>query len=177
MGRRNAERMLKRSLEGSKPKLVVTAGFAGGLRPGLSRGTVLFETEEAVLARALCEAGGQPGTFHCGERVATTADEKRLLFETTGADAVEMESGIICALCRRQGIPCATVRVVLDTAEEDLPLDFNKLMTTEQNLDAIKVALALARSPRMIPALLRLRRDSKAAAKTLATVLGRVCGI
>ena len=82
-----------------------------------------------------------------------------------------MESQVICAVCREQKIPCATVRVILDTANEDLPLDFNRLMTANQKMNYGKLALALAKSPGKAGALLRLQQQSKAAAEKLGQVL------
>ena len=174
MGRRNAESALRRALTTACPNRVVSSGFAGGLRPELAAGTVLFATAESGLERALLSAGARPAKFHCSERVATTAAEKRALWAATGADAVEMESEIICAVCREQGLPNAIVRVILDTAEEDLPLDFNRLLDAKQAMDAGKLALAVAKSPSAIPGLLRLRRQSVKSAKRLAEVLARV---
>ena len=171
MGQRNAERTIQAWLAKERPKLVVSAGFAGGLRPGLSRNTVLFDTEEGALVKALKAAGAYPATFNCAPRVAATVKEKRALFEMTGADAVEMESGTIRKLCQQQHLPSATVRVVLDTAEVDLPLDFNVLLTEDQQLHPGKLALALAKSPGKIAALLQLRRHSTRAARRLAEVL------
>jgi hypothetical protein len=136
-------------------------------------GTVLFSSSDDELARCLRSAGALPARFHCAERVATTAREKRALHEQTGADAVEMESAIICSVCGRQGIPNATVRVILDIATEELPLDFNVLMNARQELAPGKLALALLRQPQKIPALLRLQRRSAAAAGALAKVLTR----
>lgn len=173
MGAANAQRAIRAELARATPRRVLSAGFAGGLAPGLAMGTVVFSSPDEELARSLQSAGALSARFHCTERVATTALEKRALREQTGADAVEMESAIICGVCGRQGIANATVRVILDIATEDLPLDFNTLMNTRQELAPGKLGLALLRQPQKIPALLRLQRRSAAAAEALAQVLTR----
>ena len=177
IGRKNAETSFSAFLAGvslAPLGLVLTCGFAGGLNPGLAVGDVVFETSEAVLAEKLTTVGAKAAKFHCASRIAVTAGEKTALRHTSGADAVEMESEAIHALCRERGIPCATVRAISDTATEDLPLDFNRLARPDLNLDYRKLAWAVAKSPGKIPALLRLQRHSKLAAKRLAAVLAQV---
>jgi nucleoside phosphorylase len=175
IGSRNAERVVRSLLEASRPGLVVSAGFAGGLKAGLARGTVLFANAQyATLEKALLAAGAERGRFHFAKRVVTRAAEKKRLHEDTGADAVEMESQIIHAVCDEHQVPCVTVRVVLDTAAEDLPLDFGELLTPDERMDMWKLAVAVMKRPGRIPALLKLRKDSELAAKRLGEVLGRV---
>jgi adenosylhomocysteine nucleosidase len=172
MGKRNAERAIRAALVEERPALVLTSGSAGGLRPDLTLGTVVFDAgPETRLEPALQGAGAKPVRFYCSERVAATVAEKRALRESTGADAVEMESEPIRAVCREQKIPSATVRVILDTAEEDLPLDFSELLTAEQKLSYVKLALALLKAPGKVGALLQLRRQSQAAAEKLGQTL------
>ena len=175
MGAAAAERATKEKLAARDWRMVLTCGFAGGLNPALPIGAVLCEADENFpLHQALLGAGALAGRFHCAERVAVTAYEKATLRERTGADAVEMESGIIRRLCRERGIPSATVRVISDTAQEDLPLDFNALANPDQSLNYRKLALAIAKSPRKIPALLRLQRNTRFAAARLAVVLAKI---
>ena len=176
MGSANAEKTLQSFLTKKLPRLVVSAGFAGGLKPGLSTGTVLFEIQgdKPAFRTALAAAGAVPATFHFAQRVATLSSEKRRLRESTGADAVEMESYVISRICADRQVPSVTVRVVLDTLEEDLPLDFNQLLTPDHRLDGRKLAIALLRSPGKIRSLLRLQKQSDLCAQRLAQVLAQV---
>jgi len=54
---------------------------------------------------------------------------------------------------------------------QDLPLDFNSLMTLEQTISFSKLALALVKSPGKIPKLMELQRHTRFAAQELAKVL------
>jgi purine-nucleoside phosphorylase len=122
----------------------------------------------------LIAAGAKPVKFFCADRIATTVAEKKQLRAETGADVVEMESAAIHAVCAGQGIPCATVRVISDTANEDLPLDFNALSKPDKNLDYGKLFLAIAMSPGKIGALMELQKKTKFAAEQLAEVLAKL---
>ena len=196
IGRANAESSIRRALttpvnspdNPASPDLVITCGFAGGLNPKYQLGDVLFElfpTELATspisspilpadLTAKLMTAGAQAATFFCADRIATTVAEKQALRAATGADAVEMESAAIHAVCRERSIPCVTVRVISDTAGENLPLDFNVLAKPDRSLDFQKLFWAIAKAPWKISALLALQKKTTSAAQQLATVLEKV---
>jgi nucleoside phosphorylase len=171
MGARNTELALRPALE-EPPTLVLTCGFAGGLNPALHSGQVVFSLDEQVRAEsALRAAGGQPARFHFAHRIATTAAEKAVLRQATGADAVEMESQVVRDLCRERNIPSATVRVILDAAADDLPLDFNRLLTSDCELHAGRLAATLLKSPGKMGVLVRFRKQTQVAAEKLGEAL------
>ena len=176
VGRKNAEKSLREFLATQAPELVLTCGFAGGLNPDLKLGDVVFEVQspESKVQSQLIAAGAKPAKFSCADRIATTVAEKKKLRDETGADAVEMESWAIYTVCRERGIPYATVRVISDTASEDLPLDFNQLAKSDMHLHYGKLALALLLSPGKIGALLKLQKKTRFAAEQLAKVLSKI---
>jgi len=189
-----ASRLLKnaRIETGALPELVLTCGFAGGLNPDLKLCDVVFEisrsrgdetqikrerqpeTPHVVSYEKLVAAGAKPAKFFCADRIVITAAEKKKLRDETGADAVEMESEAVHAVCRERGIPCATVRVISDTANEDLPLDFNRLAKPDKSLDYGKLLWAIAKSPAKTGALMKLQKRTRFAAERLAEVLAKI---
>ena len=198
IGRQNAEKSVREFLAGgasvpasreqlmagparlagtlAPPDLVLTCGFAGGLNPALKLGDVVFQigNQELEFENELLAAGAKPAKFICVDRIATTVAEKQALRAETGADVVEMESAAIQAVCAERGIPCVTVRVISDTANENLPLDFNALAKPDKNLDFGKLAWAIAKSPGKIGALMQLQKKTSFAAKQLAAVLEKI---
>jgi adenosylhomocysteine nucleosidase len=175
MGRRNAAEGIRQAVAAVAPEHVLTCGFAGGLNPALSLGTIVFDEDfDAGLSSRLLELGAISARFHCSKRVAVTAAEKQVLWETTGADAVEMESSVIRTICRELRIPSATIRVISDTAHDDLPLDFNTLMTSGDRVNYSRLAWTLVKSPQKIPQLLAFQRQTVTAARRLGEVLGEL---
>ena len=180
IGRENAEKAVREFLAAHTPSLLMTCGFAGGLKAELKVGDVVFESlssENDVFAgirSKLIAAGAREVKIFCADRIATTAADKKKLREETGAEAAEMESGAIQAVCGRQGIPCVTVRVISDTANEDLPLDFNQFLKEDKSMDMSKLMMAVAKAPWKMGALMELQRNTKLAAHRLADVLMKV---
>ncbi len=175
MGSQNATQAIQAALKEWRPRSVITAGFAGGLNPVLHRGTVVHDPDDELrIAEELKRLGAVPGTFHCARRIAVTTADKAGLWQQTGADAVEMESSIIRAACREAGVPSATVRVISDAAGDDLPLDFNALMTADVRINWWQFARTIAGRPSLIGRLMEFQRQTRNAARALGRVLQAV---
>jgi len=175
MGQKNAADRLQKELAAKPASLVLTCGFAGALNPDLSVGDILFDEDEgAGLKKKLMELGAKPGGFYCAEKVASTKQEKEVLRNTSNADAVEMESAAIRAICREKKIPSATVRVISDAADEDLPLDFNEVMTPDYRLSMAKLLGKLLREPKKIPQLMEFQGKTVFAARRLGELLEKL---
>jgi 4-hydroxy-3-methylbut-2-enyl diphosphate reductase len=125
MGAERGQQWLRR-LAQLRPGALVIAGVAGGLDPRLAAGDVLVASEvrddhgrtvlrgSAPLAAELRAMGMRvhTGPLVSCERIAGGEHRERLA--ATGALAVDMESAAIVRAAR--DIPCAVVRVVVDTA-------------------------------------------------------------
>jgi hypothetical protein len=65
------------------------------------------------------------------------------------------------------------VRVISDTAGEDLPMDFNLFLTPDKKLDMSKLMLAVAKAPWKMGAMMELQKKTKLAAQRLGEVLAK----
>jgi nucleoside phosphorylase len=106
------------------------------------------------------------GTLLSIDRVACTAKEKSE-FERTGAAAIEMEAAAVAQKALGYNIPFYCIRVVTDTADEDLPLDFNRYRDADGRFSRAKILAAAFRRPMLFPELMKLNKRSKNAAQAL----------
>ena len=147
---------------------VFSIGFCGALDPALLIGDIVVSGEGFV---------GPTERFRRAEiwsadRVAVTSKEKRQLRHRSGAAVVEMESAAVAEKAREWGLPFRAVKAVSDTADEDLPLDFNLFRDRNGRFQTSRIAAAgFLRPFTTMPALLRLNRNCRRAAESLGEFL------
>jgi adenosylhomocysteine nucleosidase len=154
---------------------LISFGLAGGLNPALPPGTLVIpaclRTPDAdhptdpVLTAALC---GPAHTLYGGATLAVTAAEKAALWRSTGADAIDLESGIVAELAAARGIPFAILRAICDPADSTLPRAAIIALDVTGAITLARVIASIVRHPGQLPALLRLAGHAAAAQAALA---------
>ena len=186
VGTTAAARAARLLVAGHRPRVLVTAGFAGGLDPVLPRGTVvrpavaLADGEPDGLPLAAFPprgtGGPPPATIVTVAGVVATPDGKRALAARTGAHLVDMETHAVARVAAEAGLPCAAVRVISDGATESLPHEVEALARPQSGLRRLGAALAaVGRRPAAARDLWRLYEHAVIDAKTLAAELESLC--
>jgi len=171
----------------AEPQLdaVVSTGYAGGLGPA-GPGEVILATElldwtgeqsriaipaDAELLRSARAAAQEAGVVWTEGPVVTmrkvvcSSLEKKALGKASGAIAVDMESAAIAKAAAHAGVPFLLVRVVSDSAEEDLPMDFNLWLSPWGRLCGMGQLLL---RPSLLRSLFRMRRQVEQGSQSLA---------
>ncbi|WP_419757890.1 hypothetical protein [Acidisoma sp.] len=154
---------------------LISFGFAGGLDPAWCPGTLivpdavlfngrLFDCNERLRAPL---TGERIRCLLAGDAVVALAEEKQRLWRTTGAGAVDLESGEVAEVAETAGIPFAVLRAVLDPAGRDLPSAATSALDQYGRVAVLKMAGILARHPVQIIGLIALARDASRARKAL----------
>ena len=187
---RSATRAAKELLARYRPGVLVSVGFGGALTSDLAPGEVVLgqsirhfqpdtgELEEistpapprpiAALIQGLALAGlsGVAGNLITTPYIMDKARQGQPLSRLPHA-AVDLESSVLARLAAARGLPWLGLRAITDAAGEEIP-DFLRVETTPGVLDALGW---LARDPRRLVTLIRLRRRARLAAARLAQVL------
>lgn len=157
-------------LRGQPPRLVISAGFAGALSEQWSVGDVF-------LASNFTSAPLPPGTvekFKSGKLatapvVIDSLEQRQEIARRAGADAVDMETRCIAAICEAAGIPLVALRAISDTLAEPFPAPPGVLFNVEkQRTELGRFAFYFARHPFEVPGLLRFIRQVGVARQALA---------
>jgi hopanoid-associated phosphorylase len=165
---------------------LLSFGLAGGLDPRRRPGTLVVAS--SVIApdsrRFACDAGWRKRLIGAGrdgpplliaELAGSDAPvagppDKRRLFETTRAAAVDMESHVVAAVAARAGLPFLAVRAIADPADRTIPRAALAGVAPDGRQRPLAVLVHLLGRPWETVALLRLALDSRAALAVLRRV-------
>ena len=167
---------------------LVSFGIAGGLAPGLPTGAVVLadavitpeggqlatsKSWRARLKTRLAPLSVYEAPIAGVERIVATPEDKASLCVATGALAVDMESHGVARAAQAADVPFLVVRVVSDPLQQPVPWSALAGMADDGGMRIWPVLGRLAARPWELPALLRLRGNSRAALR----VLGRVAAV
>lgn len=159
---------------------VISAGYCGALSPELSVGDVVqarellapdgtiwpLEVIPTLSGRTVLRAIG-------ATKLIGTKHAKQQLHTQTGAAIVDMESAAWARHCADAGIPFSIVRVVSDSAADELSPRLLGLLA-QGKVRPMRVMAALLRSPGLIREFLRLAGRTRRAAINLADALQQI---
>ena len=173
---------------GAPPRYLVAFGVAGATASGLRVGDVVAvrsvrELEAGALgevrqlaawspqaidsaARALATVGARllPGT------AVTTPGSSSALPDNAGA-VLEMETAAIARIAGELGVPLLSMRSISDSVDEPLPFDPGDVLKADGRVKVLTIAARALANPGFIRRLARLRRNTKAATRNLASAL------
>lgn len=183
IGAVRARRATRYALQAA-PDVCISSGLAGGLKEIYTRGEVLaaaqvseahgknlVRCDPALVERAVACGARLVEKFLTNLSVVTSAAEKKVL--AAEGDAVEMESAGVLAAASAANIPAVAVRVISDDAAQDLPLDFNRVLSVKGKVRPVRLLSSIAAKPAKIRGLLQLADDSRKASAALAEFLDR----
>jgi adenosylhomocysteine nucleosidase len=182
MGPVNARRAVEAALA-IEHSACISSGFAGALRAeyevadllvaGAVRRRGQAETipcdarlvEDALRANGVAEVN----CFVSVENIAESLEEKASLAKF--GEAVEMESYAVLSVAAERKVPAVAIRAISDRFDQKLPMDFSGSIDECGHVLKGKLARQIASDPSKIPALIRLGKQSSAAANRLAEFL------
>jgi adenosylhomocysteine nucleosidase len=191
LGQKNAANALEWLLGGPaldgvvyRPKLIINAGFAGGLEDGLEVGDLILASEVAdtegnrwpvTWPKALPPGPWQPplqrGRLLTTSRIVSDPEEKRALGAAHQALSADMESAAVARVCSQHSVPFGCVRAISDDVNSSLSPQLADLLSGG-GVSLWRLGAALVRKPLLIGELRRLARDTRFAAEQLAKALG-----
>jgi adenosylhomocysteine nucleosidase len=192
VGQTRAAGGARQLIERFSPCALVSFGFAGGLTPQLTRGTVVIGTalvsadSSGVVTEAHRTLSDQFHTAAAAEglpvqrgAMVTVTDlvadvaSKAALQRKYGASAVDMETAGVVRAAREAGLPWAVVRAIIDCATDPLPAECLTTLRDDGHVDAGLLIRSVCRSPSLVRHFLTLATSTAMARRHLSRMLAR----
>jgi|SRR5215472_1452121 len=178
----NAARHGIRALLHDHPNFCISSGLAGGLKRDYQVGDIVVAENVSSYKRGL-KIRGHERLFtiaeDCGAKPAEqlvswnhiVAESKAKRALGVFADIVDMESFFVMTAVSGSKVPSVAVRAISDSWEEDLPIDFSRVLDRKGNLKRQRLLVELSRHPERIPAIIGFGKRSRRATESLANFL------
>jgi adenosylhomocysteine nucleosidase len=183
IGGENADKAM-RTLPIEIHDVCISTGLAGALDASLKRGDIVVartsktidqklrrESDPALVDFAVACGARAVNISLTSEKIVATADEKQEL--SRSGSVVEMESSHVLTAAEKHHVPAVAVRAISDAADEDLPVDFGRIMDSRGHLKYGGLLKEVGLHPYRLAPLMKFAGQSRAAAGSLADFLDR----
>jgi len=165
-------------LHKARPKSVISAGFAGAVADELQVGDLIVAenfSDPGLLASAERILSNHPprrAKLFTSTSIIDSISERNEIARSSGAAAVDMETGAIVAVCNAHRVPLLSLRAVSDTPQSPLPAPPSVLFDIErQRTNYARLFSYLLREPASILRLLRFAREIARVRTTLTDAI------
>ncbi|MFM1801309.1 MAG: hypothetical protein RJA81_661 [Planctomycetota bacterium] len=177
MGLQRARKAAEHLIFGHRPYWIIHPGFGGGLDPNLKAADVVLPTEivnaegdivTIPIRPEMIPNGITVGRLLTLDSIVRKVSEKSEWKQKTNAIMVDMESHAVASLCHEMNLRWVGLRVVTDTAEEELPPE---ILTITGPTGAFRLGAtlgALWTRPSAVKDLLKLRESAIIASDRIA---------
>jgi len=167
-----AARKLERRLAENRPGVIISAGFAGGLQPGLSVGDLVlgenFSSPE-IVSRLSLSPEWRVGAVQTEQAIIEKAADKRRLGEATGALVGDLETAHLAEVCAAHSVPMLSIRCVSDALDDDMPVPSEILLNPKTyRPEPLMLVRHLMSNPKSVGPFNRLLKNAKTAQARLA---------
>ncbi|HEY3308804.1 MAG TPA: hypothetical protein VGJ93_10150 [Desulfuromonadaceae bacterium] len=164
-------------------ELLVSAGFGGGVLPGLLVGDVVvaqqvlhwtgsqLDLTRPLFYRVKTADPVLTGCFITSNGILNKKDLAGLLPSDIERPVVEMESAAVAQVAAEQGIHFLGIRAISDPWDEELNFSIHDFCDQQMRIRPLKVLATTMRRPAIIPQLIRLAKNSRKAAKSLGAAM------
>ena len=155
-----------------QPELVLSVGFAGGLDPALTVGTIFSPS------RVIDAGDGSRVEVATGRGVLVSAaavagvEQKKKLAESYGAQAVDMEAAAVARGAQARGVRFMAVKAVSDESGFEMPA-LDRFIRPDGQFRAGSFAIFFAVRPWLWPRVIQLARNGAKASRALCAELER----
>ena len=182
VGQNNAEAAAHILIDVFAPKILCSAGYAGGLSARLKRSNICIPEqvirEHDMQALDLTQPIPQQTlsmpdklTLITVGNVVESPKQKQDLHTRTAAEIVDMETFAVAEVCRIREVPFRSIRVIFDAFDDRIPKDIAKILDNTgkgvSHLSGSIVGSILSR-PSVMLDLVSLKRRAFAASERLA---------